>query len=69
MLFRKKIEKSCSYCAHGTKLEDSNILCSKRGVRDADSRCRKFEYDPLQRIPCRMKPLDFDQYQKEDFTL
>ena len=69
MLFRKKIEKSCSYCAHGTKLEDGKILCSKKGVKDVDSKCRKFTYDPLRRVPGRMKPLDFQKYKQEDFSL
>ena len=69
MLFRKKIEKACCYCAYGTMLEDGKILCSKRGVKEADSHCRKFAYDPLRRIPCRIKPLDFQQYRQEDFSL
>lgn len=69
MLFRKKIDKSCSYCAYGTMLEDGKILCSKRGVKEADSKCRKFTYDPLRRVPGRMKPLDFQKYEQEDFSL
>lgn len=69
MLFRKKIEKACGYCAYATQLEDGNVLCSKKGVKDAESKCRKFRYDPLRRVPSRMKPLDFEQYRQEDFTL
>ena len=69
MLFRKKIERSCSYCAYGTELDDGKILCSKRGVKEADSKCRKFCYDPLRRVPGRMKPLDFKKYDEEDFSL
>lgn len=69
MLFRKKIEKSCSYCAHGTKLNDEQILCMKRGVVSPDRKCRKFEYEPLKRIPLKPKAIDFDKYNEEDFSL
>jgi transcriptional regulator with XRE-family HTH domain len=32
MLFRKKIERSCSYCLYGTKVDEETILCSKKGI-------------------------------------
>lgn len=69
MLFRKKMPRSCSYCQHGTALENDEVLCLKRGVVSATHRCRKFRYDPCKRIPPKMKPLDFDKYQEEDFSL
>ena len=69
MLFRKKIERSCSYCVNGTALQDGQVLCIKKGLRDADSSCRKFCYDPCKRIPTKRKALDFDKYNEEDFTL
>lgn len=69
MLFRKKIEKSCTYCARGTVLESGQILCSKRGLRSQDNGCRKFRYDPCKRIPPRPKPLDFSKYDGQDFSL
>ena len=69
MLFRKKIEKSCSYCRFGTMLEDGLALCTKRGVVSADRKCRKFRYDPLKRVPAKPKALDFAKYNNEDFTL
>lgn len=68
MLFKKKIERSCAYCAHGTKLEDDQILCVKKGVVKA-GKCRKFSYDPTKRIPLKPKALDFDKYKTEDFSL
>lgn len=69
MLFRKKIERSCAYCALGTQLADQTILCSKKGIVDASRPCRKFRYDPTRRIPGRFKPLDFTKYDNEDFSL
>ena len=69
MLFRKKIEKSCTYCLHGTGLEDGKILCSKKGLRSEDKACFQFRYDPLKRIPGKMKALDFSKYDQEDYSL
>lgn len=69
MLFRKKMEKSCAYCAYGVKLDDEQVLCSKKGLRDLFSKCRKFKYDPTKRVPSRPKALDFGKYEEEDFTL
>ena len=69
MLFRKKMEKSCTYCRFGTMLEDSLVLCTKRGVVDVGRKCRKFSYDPTKRIPIKPKTLDFSKYDSEDYTL
>ena len=69
MLFRKKIEKSCSYCVYGTKLDSETVLCVKRGVVAAEGKCRKFEYDPCKRIPPKPKAMDFQKYDEEDFSL
>lgn len=69
MLFRKKITRSCSYCANGAQLEGDTILCSKKGLRDADRPCMRFKYDPCKRVPPRPKAMDFSQYSDQDFTL
>ena len=69
MLFRKKIERSCAYCAHGTVLEGGQVLCSKKGMRTVDEKCRKFQYDPCKRIPVKAKPVDFSRYETEDYSL
>jgi len=69
MLFRKKIDRSCSYCKFGAKLEAGQILCSKVGMRAADECCRRFKYDPLKRIPAKPKALDFSKFETEDFSL
>ena len=69
MLFRKKIERSCSYCAHGAKLEDGTILCTKKGLVSEEDHCFRFRYDPCKRIPVKAKALDFKKYNEEDFSL
>jgi hypothetical protein len=69
MLFRKKIERSCSYCQYGVYLENGLILCSKRGCRTVEDHCRRFKYDPCKRIPPKAKALDFSVYDKEDYSL
>lgn len=69
MLFRKKIMPSCSYCQWGTSMDDTQVLCIKKGVVSADSKCRKFRYDPCKRIPAKMKPLDIKKYDEADFSL
>ena len=69
MLFRKKMPRSCNYCVHGTKLNEDQVLCMKKGVVSADGKCRKFRYDPCKRIPPRPKMPDFSQYTEENFKL
>lgn len=69
MLFRKKISRSCAYCAHGTRLDGEQILCTKKGILSWDSGCRKFRYDPLKRVPPRRKAVDFSKYENEDYSL
>lgn len=69
MLFRKKIERACSYCAHGTKIDDEQILCVKKGVVPLNGKCTKFCYDPCKRIPVKQKALDVSKYDVEDFSL
>ncbi len=69
MLFRKKMPQSCEYCIHGTKLEEDQILCVKRGVVFESEKCRKFKYDPCKRVPAKPKALDFSQYDDHDFSL
>lgn len=69
MLFRKKIQRSCSYCTHGVRLEDGSILCSKKGLKSEDDKCFKFRYDPCKRIPLKVKALDFSRYDDQDYSL
>lgn len=69
MLFRKKIERSCTYCFFATQLEGGQFLCMKKGLRSGDLPCWRFKYDPCKRIPLKAKALDFSKYDQEDFSL
>ena len=69
MLFRKKIQRSCTYCQHGTMLNDEEVLCIKRGIVCVNRVCRKFTYDPCKRIPPRPKASDFTKYDNEYYSL
>ena len=69
MLFRKKIPHSCAYCANSTAMDEDQFLCIKKGVVVDTGKCRKFKYDPLKRVPVRMKPKDFAKYDDIDFSL
>ena len=69
MLFRKKIDRACAYCIHSAKIDEDTVLCAKKGLKMPDDSCRKFQYDPLKRVPNKAKPLDFSKYDAEDFSL
>lgn len=69
MLFRKKIPRSCLYCEHSVKLDDSQMLCTKHGVVSMYYECRKFSYNPFKRVPPRPKAPDFSKYEDDDFSL
>ncbi len=69
MLFRKKIERSCSYCVCSAVISGDQVLCSKRGVVSAYYACRKFTYDPCKRVPPKPKALDVNKFTEEDYQL
>ena len=69
MLFRKKIARSCSYCAFGAQIDEEQVLCMKKGVVPVVGKCRKFRYDPCKRIPPKAKALDFARYDEQDYSL
>ncbi len=69
MLFQKKIEPRCAYCAKGAPLDGDNILCAKKGVVAPGGKCGSFRYDPLKRVPPRPAALDTSKLKNEDFSL
>ena len=69
MLFRKKIEPRCAYCARGTQVNENEVVCVKRGVMGVGDHCHSFRYDPLRRVPPRPLKLRTDQLTPEDFSL
>ena len=69
MLFRKKIERNCAYCAFAGKISEDQVICLKCGIVPSTHRCRRFRYDPLKRVPPKHKAQDFSKYDEKDFSL
>lgn len=69
MLFNKKIEPSCSYCAKGVRLDDEQVACKRCGIVSSGSQCSRFKYDPLKRMPSKPVSLNTDRYSEQDFVL
>ena len=69
MLFRKKIERYCAYCAFAGKISEDQMICQKCGVVPASHQCRRFRYDPLKRVPPRPAALAGSGLKDEDFQL
>ena len=65
MLFRKKIEPRCSYCARGGRANDHEVICAKKGIVPAESHCGAFRYDPLKRVPPRPAKLETEELRQE----
>ncbi len=62
------ISPKCIYCETGVVSADgSTVLCTKKGVMQPDSYCKKFRYDPLKRTPETVK-LRSD-FSADDFSL
>ena len=69
MLFRKDIEPRCAYCAKGTPISDTEVVCPKKGVVAAEYHCMHFKYDCFKREPPRPQKLDSSKLKEEDFQI
>lgn len=69
MLFRKKIERQCAYCSHSTRVNDEQIHCRKKGMKNPEDHCIFFTYDPTKRVPSKAKAVDFEKYKEYDYSL
>lgn len=70
MLFRKKIDRYCTYCQFAGKVDEESMICQKYGVVPASHHCRKFRYDPLKRVPARpAAPKALEKLEEKDFSL
>ena len=69
MLFEKDMDPRCAYCSRGTQLNETHVLCKKRGITLASGSCRSFRYDPLKRVPVPRVLPDFSHLKEEDFSL
>lgn len=64
----KKYPKKCSSCIFARVPDDKSVvLCEKKGIVEPDGHCRKYEYDPLKRVP--LKSIIDTDYSAEDFSL
>jgi len=46
------IIRACASCEYASLLHlTDQVLCSRRGIVNADFSCRRFSYDPLKRHP------------------
>ena len=68
-MFEKDIEPRCGYCQRSAPLEDGKVMCVKKGIVAAAGACRRFQYDPMKRVPPRPMTASFDHLKDEDFTL
>ncbi|MCL2080080.1 MAG: hypothetical protein FWH17_09660 [Oscillospiraceae bacterium] len=69
MLFRRNNLPSCSYCVHGTRLGQDEILCIKRGIMSANGKCRSFDYEPTKREPEYAQNLNISAVGEKDFAI
>ena len=69
MLFRKKIDRYCTYCQFAGKVNDETMICRHYGLVPCTHRCRKFRYDPLKRVPGRKTAQNFERYDEKDYSL
>ena len=69
MLFRKNVAKFCVYCEYAGKINEEEMLCSKKGFVSTQDSCPRFRYDPLKRTPPRFSSKDFTKFDEADFSL
>lgn len=68
LIDEKNISPECRNCTFGTVMPgEEMILCKKTGIRRPDSLCKKFKYDPLNRVP--QKDPEFMDFTEDDFKL
>ncbi|MBQ8029211.1 MAG: hypothetical protein IJ262_07370 [Clostridia bacterium] len=68
LIDEKKYDPKCEYCRFGRVPDDrKSVLCSYKGIMQLDDSCRKFKYDPLKRIPTKIK-IDTD-FSENEFKL
>lgn len=68
-LFRKNMDPRCAYCRRGQQINETDVMCVKRGIVPAEHHCHAFQYDPLKRVPPRPATLDIEKLREEDFSL
>lgn len=58
-LYGNSINPSCEYCARAKRSADGRVmLCGRQGIVPLYHHCRRFQYDPLKRVPFRQPALE-----------
>lgn len=65
-LLGNNIRPACRYCTY-VHSENGNLICAKKGTVAPDSKCLRFKYNPLLRVP--ELPLMRDEPDAEKFIL
>lgn len=65
-LFGNHITPDCRYCGHNNTPEESP-MCRLHKTIQEDGHCTAFSYDPLQRKPQNLPPLQ--QFDPDEFKL
>ena len=69
-LFRKKVDEACQYCSYAIGNSGTHVTCTKKKkLKPLESKCMRFQYDPLKRVPSKAKALDFSKYEELDYSL
>lgn len=65
---RKKHSPKCEYCIYARIPADRSVaLCKFNGIMPLDEKCRRYDYDPLKRIPQKLR-INTD-FTADDFKL
>ena len=67
-MFKNNHETDCVYCKYGYILSNGyDCVCDKYGVIQRKTKCHKFLYEPLKRIPS--PPSGPVKYSEKDFLI
>lgn len=69
MLFRKSIDRYCSYCQFAGRIDGERMICQHCGIVPDSHHCRRFRYDPLKRVPPRPRTQPVSVPEDTDFSL
>ncbi len=68
-MFSQENPRICELCEYASSVANNatHMLCSKKGIMEKGSGCKKFLYDPLKRVPHRIT-LNTD-FTADDFAI
>ena len=58
MLFRKKIDRYCTYCQFAGKIDDETMVCQFCGIVPSDHRCHRLAATAAKFTPVGHRPAD-----------